>query len=62
MNIKTNFACADASCKKDVYIAFFVSPSPLSREFGMHERWGRTGRETHMDVFIYDVNSLNHRV
>ena len=31
-----------------------------SREIGMHEGWGGTGRETHMDVFIYDVDSLNN--
>ena len=35
------------------------SPSPPpSREIGMHEGWGRTGRETYMDVFIHDVNKV----
>ena len=31
-------------------------------EIGMHEGWGRKRRETHMDVFIHVVDSLNHRV
>ena len=59
-----NYACADVSGKEDVHCIFACPPPPhpLEADWRMHEGWGRTGRETYMDVFIHDVNSLNHKV
>ena len=48
-----------------MFIAFFASPHPPSREIGMHEEWGRTGIERnthgcfHLWSWLFKSRSIN---